>query len=141
MADASTGIDDNLTVEQGQDGQDTSMHRKTPKIRCWEHRGCEGIVGLNDELSQECPHGRTDCYSPCTIECQFAQCRNPWHKVATDFNLLLDTTVDRSAAIKEGCRACEFFLKYGPRIGEVEHRERPDTATLNASDSVTLQIF
>jgi hypothetical protein len=129
--------DDNLH----ETGETEGQKRKTPKIRCWEHRGCEGIDGLIDPLSKECPHGRTDCYSPCKLECQFAQCHNPWHKVATDFNLLLDTTVDRSAAIKEGCRVCEFFLKYGPRLGEQEHRDDPETATLNSDESVTLQIF
>lgn len=108
---------------------------------CWETRGCYGITGLKGYLCEECPHGRIDCYSPCTIECQFAQCDRPQHKVATDFNLLLDTTVDRSAAIKEGCRVCEFFLTHGPRMGEVEHREEPDRLTRNSDTNATLQMF
>ncbi len=112
-----------------------------PKVRCWEHRGCEGLTGLKGKLSEECPHGRTDCYSPCTIECQFAQCSNPWHKVATDFNLLLDTTVDRSAVMKEGCRSCAYFLTYGPRVGEVEHRVEPDAIHRNSDSNVTLSMF
>lgn len=118
-----------------------SSGRKVPRIRCWEHRGCEGITGLVDELSSECPHGRTDCYSPCTIECQFAQCDHPWHKVSSDFNKLLDTTVDRSAAMKEGCRVCEFFLTYGPRVGEVEHRDAPDDLHRNSETNVTINFF
>lgn len=115
--------------------------RKVPKIRCWEHRGCEGIDGLVDELSKECPHGRTDVYSPCVLECQFAQCDRPWHKVSSDFNKLLDTTVDRSAAMKEGCRVCEFFLTYGPRIGEVEHRDAPQDLHRNSDSNVTINFF
>lgn len=111
------------------------------RTRCWEHRGCEGIDGLNDPLLQECPHGRTDCYSPCVMECQFAQCSNPWHRVATDFSILLDVTVDRSAAIKKCCQVCEYFLTQGPRIGEVEHRELPRSATPNSDSNVTVHVF
>ncbi len=126
---------------QGCDAEENPESISKDSRRCWERRGCEGITGLEGPLSEECPHGRTDCYSPCTLECQFAQCHRPTHKVATDFGLLLDTTVDRSATIKEGCRVCEFFLKNGPRIGEVEHRERPDTLTRNTDSNATLQIF
>ena len=82
-----------------------------PKVRCWEHRGCEGLTGLKGKLSEECPHGRTDCYSPCTIECQFAQCSNPWHKVATDFNLLLDTEGRiKNCSLKEIVLPCNLHL-------------------------------
>ena len=107
---------------------------------CWTIRGCEGIEGLYGMMKDECPHGRTDCYSPCKIDCHFAQCTRPTHKVAKSFDLLLDPTVDRNAAIKEGCRVCEFFLTHGPRIGETESSDAPESAI--ATDiGVSINLF
>lgn len=89
------------------------------KVRCWEVRGCAGVRGLTDPLIEECPHSRSDCYSPCPIDCVYAaRCSRPWHKVSSSPDLLLDVTVDRTAAIKKACQICEHFLTYGPRVGE-----------------------
>lgn len=87
-------------------------------LPCWERRGCEGVFGLYDDMQNECPHSRDDCYSPCPIDCSYAQCMRKTHAVATDVNLLLDPTVDRTVPIKEVCRFCAFFLTHGPRLGE-----------------------
>lgn len=77
---------------------------------CWEIRGCD------DEMMGRCPHVVEGVYSPCPPECRYTVCERPTRAVARDFALLLDANVDRSAAIKEVCWHCEFFLKDGPRI-------------------------
>lgn len=111
--------------------------------RCWEHRGCVGKMGLTDFMSEECPHSRQDCYSPCPAECKYTVCSRPWHKTATGFDLILDPTVDRMAAIKQVCYTCEHFLKHGPRVGEgaSDGRFKPDAATKDSDSSVTIHLF
>ena len=112
--------------------------------RCWETRGCDGLMGLTGPMSEECPHCRDDCYNPCPGECHYASsCDRPTHKVATDINLILDPSVDRYAAIKRTCYTCEFFLKHGPRVGEVVRDDFvvPQTATSDSDSSVSIHCF
>ena len=84
---------------------------------CWEQRGCD------EEMQGRCPHnvpGET-----CPAECHFAACDRPTHQVTQDPLALLDPDIDFDAAVKEGCRICEFFLTHGPqRDASQEHRER-----------------
>ena len=110
---------------------------------CWSLRGCHGLLGLTEAMEFECPHARTDCYSPCPAECKYTACSNPWHKTATDFNLILDDTVDRLSALKKNCYTCEYFLKYGPRISDIRDDAPivPDAATADSPDSVTIHLF
>ena len=67
---------------------------------CWERRGCD------DEMMARCPHniGR----DLCPTECWNAACYRSNHVIATDFELLLNSDRDYSAAIKEICHFCEF---------------------------------
>lgn len=117
----------------------------TSVVKCWELRGCHGIQGLTAPMSEECPHARIDCYSPCPAECKYsAACSRPWHKTTSDFNLILNPDVDRMAAIKKQCYVCEHFLTHGPsvseRVSDAAH-SIPDTATRDSSNSVTLHVF
>lgn len=79
---------------------------------CWEIRGCEA----EKELFEHCPHRELN--GRCPVDCGFARCDRPTHKSVMDPLLMLDPTVDRNAAIKEGCLLCEYYLKHGPRISE-----------------------
>lgn len=112
-------------------------------VACWAHRGCEGLMGLSAPMEDECPHSRSDCYAPCPEECKYTACRRPWHRTASDFNLILDPTVDRMAAIKRSCYSCEYFLKNGPRLDErgPESRVVPEQATKESDGSVTIHLF
>ena len=115
----------------------------TQQKRCWELRGCDGIMGLCAPMSEECPHSRSDCYNPCPSECHYTSCSRPTHVVATDINLILDDTVDRFAAIKQSCYMCEFFLKHAPRVGEIDRSQTlvPETAISDSDSSVSIQCF
>ncbi len=112
-------------------------------IACWSHRGCEGVPGVGGTMEEECPHNRQDCYSPCPQECNYTVCSRPWHHTTSDIDLILDTTVDRYAAVKRNCYMCEHFLKYGPRVGSQKSGENviPETATSEGSDDVTIHLF
>jgi len=77
---------------------------------CWEERGCD------EEMASRCPHAISSMDGLCIAGCRYAACDKPHHKTATSFDLLLDSTVDRSAAIKEVCVFCEFFLNNAPRV-------------------------
>ena len=77
---------------------------------CWAERGCD------EELASRCPHAISSTDGLCVANCFYTVCHKSQHKIATAFDLLLDETVDRSAAIKESCTFCEFFLKNAPRI-------------------------
>lgn len=77
--------------------------------RCWEQRGCD------DEMQAECPHPN-ELNDNCPTKCAFAQCDRPTHAITTDPALIFDPEVDRSAAIKDLCMYCEFFLTRGPRV-------------------------
>lgn len=83
---------------------------------CWEMRGCAD----DQEMLERCPHN-VPC-ELCPADCHFAACFRPTHKVATDFNLLLNPQLDYDAGIKEICHFCEFFLTHGPCLtSETSH--------------------
>ena len=73
---------------------------------CWETRGCD------DEMQSRCPHSLAG--DTCPAECHYAWCDRPTRKVTDDIVLLLNPDLDYDAAVKEGCRVCEFFLTNGP---------------------------
>jgi hypothetical protein len=77
---------------------------------CWEQRGCD------EEMSSRCPHATSSTDGLCVAECFYTSCSRPQHKVSTAFELFLDPALDRSAAVKETCTFCEFFLRNGPRL-------------------------
>ncbi len=78
-------------------------------MACWSSRGCD------DEMRGRCPHAINPA-EQCPLTCLFAKCDRDTHDVACDVWLLLDPTVDRSAAAKEVCTTCMFFLTNGPRL-------------------------
>lgn len=111
---------------------------------CWSFRGCHGLRGLVEDMESECPHARRDCYNPCPSECFYTACTNKWHRTTSDFNLLLDDSVDRSAAIKRNCYTCEYFLVHGPRLGQDESIDWPlvpGSASSDSSHDVTIHLF
>jgi hypothetical protein len=77
--------------------------------KCWEQRGCD------EEMRATCPHNMPG--HQCPTKCAFAQCDRPSHGLTTDPALIFDPSVDRSAAIREECTMCAFFIKNGPRVG------------------------
>ncbi len=117
--------------------------RNGKPVRCWEHRGCEGLPGLTGNMTDECPHARTDCYSPCPADCNFTACQRAWHKVATSVDLVLDPTVDRSSTIKVVCRFCEHFLRFAPRVGEDGSLANvaPDQVTSEEDNRFKIHLF
>ena len=86
-------------------------------MSCWTQRGCD------EEMSGRCPHVSAEVYSPCPADCNYSFCSNPQHIIATDVSLLLDSEIDRTAAIKEQCYYCEFFLTNGPKIDKSVHHD------------------
>jgi hypothetical protein len=75
---------------------------------CWKTRPC------SPEVQEACKHAVTD-FDMCPSRCTFAFCQLESHVLTTDPALVFDHTVDRSAALKQTCLYCEFFLKNGPR--------------------------
>jgi len=78
-------------------------------MACWSSRGCDA------EMQADCPHA-IDPHEQCPAGCLYALCDRPTHKVTSDPALIFDPFVDRSAAAKEVCTRCEFFLRNGPRL-------------------------
>jgi hypothetical protein len=62
-----------------------------------------------------CPHA-IDPDEQCPLSCHFAKCERTTHRTTGDPMLVFDPTIDRSAAAKEICTSCAFFLTNGPRI-------------------------
>jgi hypothetical protein len=77
-------------------------------MACWSHRGCD------DDMRADCPHAINPA-EQCPVGCQFAWCDRPTHAVTIDPALIFDPAIDRSAAAKEICTRCVFFLTHGPR--------------------------
>ena len=75
---------------------------------CWELRGCD------EEMQSRCPHNVPG--EPCPSDCNFSACDRRTHQVAEGLAILDNPEVDRSAAVKEVCRACIFFIQNGPSI-------------------------
>jgi hypothetical protein len=78
-------------------------------MACWSERGCD------DEMRERCPHA-IDPAEQCPISCFYAKCDRDTHSITSDPALVFDPTIDRSAAAKEICTSCAFFLTNGPRL-------------------------
>lgn len=78
-------------------------------MACWSERGCD------DEMRERCPHA-IDPAEKCPLGCQYAVCFRSTRQATGDPALIFSTTVDRSAAAKETCTQCAFFLTNGPRL-------------------------
>jgi hypothetical protein len=78
--------------------------------RCWQQRGCD------EEMWARCPHATSSVDGVCVAECCYTNCQRPQREVTSDFMLLLDPTLDRTAAIKENCLNCTYFIQNAPRI-------------------------
>ena len=81
--------------------------------KCWETRGCD------EQMQAECRH-HIEFFDACPSKCAFAKCDRETHELTCDPSLVFDPSVDRSAAIKEECTYCGFFLTNGPRVEPVE---------------------
>lgn len=79
--------------------------------RCWAQRGCD------EEMQSTCAHVQ-DFHDNCPTKCAFAHCERPQNEVTSDPALIFTPDIDRTAAIKDGCNFCGFFLTNGPRVGE-----------------------
>ncbi|MDR2587576.1 MAG: hypothetical protein LBC23_04880 [Coriobacteriales bacterium] len=77
---------------------------------CWSLRGCD------EEMWSRCPHAIASVDGVCPAECYYTICQRNQRQLTSDINLLLDSSVDRRAAIKENCLNCAFFLKNAPRV-------------------------
>ena len=89
--------------------------------RCWERRGCD------DEMQGRCPHNTPG--EPCPADCHYAACQRKTHVVAEDFDLLLNPDRFYDAAVKQVCRFCEHFLRFGPSMAEVPEGYQRDGYT------------
>ena len=89
--------------------------------RCWERRGCD------DEMQGRCPHNIPG--EPCPADCHYAACQRKTHVVAEDFGLLLNPDRYYDAAVKQVCRFCEHFLRFGPSLAEVPEGYQRDGYT------------
>jgi hypothetical protein len=67
-------------------------------------------------MAATCPHATSSEDGRCVTDCYYTICMKPQHKHAGNLDLLLDATIDRTAAIKEPCTYCEFFLLNGPKL-------------------------
>lgn len=76
--------------------------------KCWGERGCD------TEMQATCVHADTPT-ERCPSRCSFARCDRSSAAVTSDPALIFDPQIDRTAAIKEACLFCEFFLVNGPR--------------------------
>ena len=76
-------------------------------MKCWERRGCDGNMAF------DCPH---DAAGICPRSCINTICDNPWHERASGMEMLSAYDVDFSAARKENCHNCKFFLEHAPRV-------------------------
>jgi hypothetical protein len=77
---------------------------------CWQERGCD------EEMWSRCPHATASSDGVCVAECCYTRCDRPQHKTTVALDLFLDPTLDRSAACKQTCTFCEYFLVNGPRV-------------------------
>lgn len=73
---------------------------------CWQMRGCD------DEMQSRCPHNVPG--ATCPEDCYYSMCKRPTHQRAVGLDLLANPDVDRSAAVRDVCRACMFFINNGP---------------------------
>ena len=79
-------------------------------MACWNERGCDAA------MQEYCPHALGNDF--CPPDCKFTACTRPTHKVAVGLEILSYPETDRTAAVKEVCRSCMFYLEHGPKVGE-----------------------
>lgn len=77
-------------------------------MKCWEQRGCD------EEWQSRCPHNTPG--ETCPADCLNTYCTRPTHETVSPLDALMNPEVDRSAAVKETCKFCRFFLEHGPVI-------------------------
>lgn len=77
---------------------------------CWKQRGCD------EEMMATCPHATSDL-ERCPSRCAYAACERSTHELTWDPELVFSDEIDRTAAIKDTCLYCAFFLTNGPRLG------------------------
>lgn len=78
-------------------------------MKCWEQRGCNG------DMYVDCPHNTIDL---CPRGCMYTICDKPQHELASGMEIFSAYDVDFSAARKENCHSCKFFLAHAPRINQ-----------------------
>jgi hypothetical protein len=66
-------------------------------------------------MQGRCPHA-IDPNEQCPLLCHYALCERPMHRITGDPALVFNPVIDRSAAAKEICTRCAFFLSEGPRL-------------------------
>ncbi|MCL2137524.1 MAG: hypothetical protein FWH40_10210 [Coriobacteriia bacterium] len=76
---------------------------------CWSLRGCD------EELVSRCPHATSSTDGLCPAQCVYSRCSSQNHRQLYGL-ALLDAAADRSAAVKELCWYCEYFVKNAPRL-------------------------
>jgi len=85
------------------------MRWRVSRVACWSERGCD------DEMQERCPHA-IDPAEQCPMACFYAKCDRETYSLTSDPGLVFDPTIDRSAAAREICTRCAFFLTNGPRL-------------------------
>ncbi|MCD8199743.1 MAG: hypothetical protein LUD25_02135 [Coriobacteriaceae bacterium] len=81
-------------------------------MACWEEPGCKR------EMLFDCPHDATGI---CPRSCMYTvNCENPQHERASAMETFSATDVDFSAARKENCHSCRYFLEHAPRVHQDE---------------------
>jgi len=87
-----------------------SLKGREQAMYCWQKRGCD------EEMASRCPFATSSADNVCSASCYYANCVLQQRSFPSNLDILLDPTVDRSAAVKEPCTSCEFFLLNGPRL-------------------------
>jgi hypothetical protein len=70
-------------------------------------------------MASRCPHAIASTDGVCPADCCYTACDKPQHELAIGIDML-DPTVDYTAAVKETCRFCKFFIKNAPRLEHLE---------------------
>ncbi len=73
--------------------------------KCWEVRGCP------PDMLDTCPISQRNAL--CVLNCEFAQCWSPRHKMSKDPALIFGEHMQSDIkAVKKICLICEFYLNY-----------------------------
>ena len=73
---------------------------------CWEQRGCGGVTG-------DCPHFN---FGLCPRSCMYTICHRSTYEKASGMEIFDAYDVDFSAALKENCHSCRYFLRNAPKV-------------------------
>ncbi|MBQ9069659.1 MAG: hypothetical protein IJ131_11520 [Eggerthellaceae bacterium] len=79
-------------------------------MNCWQQRGCD------EEWQSRCPHNTPG--ERCPADCLNTHCTRPTYEAVSALDALMNPNIDRSAAVKESCMFCRFFLEHGPLLAE-----------------------